>query len=295
MPLVINKLRAEHARGCVLTPYNPNAEWWPELARLAQTRHTLILVKDSMIFPGPNGWEEGPWVPASGSDAGCRMAIWQICQEFRILAWDSEEEARFRTRVHDSQHGDTDDDDEEFKDARVSPTTQCRGSSSPLHAFTARTHGNAGLGYDPDNPTFAQAMRSPDWDAWIKAIADSEEIKAMRDNRAFHFRKRPRGRNIVKSKIILKVKRDQVGKIVKYKARWVARGFSQRHGEDYDETYAPVVKKRVLQILKVIAQHRGLLVRQLDVKTAFLRATLDEEIYMDLPPGLEEINADLRA
>jgi hypothetical protein len=71
----------------------------------------------------------------------------------------------------------------------------------------------------------------------------------------------------------------------RYKARFVIKGYSQVFGLDYTETYAPVAKNYSLRLILAIAAAKNLEMIQLDVKTAFLYGTLDEEIYMKKPEG----------
>jgi len=68
-----------------------------------------------------------------------------------------------------------------------------------------------------------------------------------------------------------------------YKARWIARGFTQSWGIDYDETFAPIVHKDNLRTLLTLALNHGLEIHQMDVDTAFLNAELEEEIYITQP------------
>ena len=96
----------------------------------------------------------------------------------------------------------------------------------------------------------------------------------------------PKGVNIVSSKWVFKLKCLPDGRIDRYKARLVARGFSQQHGIDYYETFAPVVRLESLRILLAIAAREDLEVHQMDVVTAYLAGELEEEIYMEPPAGL---------
>lgn len=89
-----------------------------------------------------------------------------------------------------------------------------------------------------------------------------------------------------------KIKRDSNGCIKKYKARLVAQGFSQKVGVDYYDTYSPVAKLTTLRTLLAIAVQRNWFLQQLDVKTAFLYGILTEDIYIELPEGLN-YNSDM--
>ena len=76
----------------------------------------------------------------------------------------------------------------------------------------------------------------------------------------------------------------------RYKARFVAKGFSQRHGINYEETYAPVVKPETLRVLFAVAAHRKYLIHGMDAVTAFLNSILKEIIYVKQAKGF--INAE---
>lgn len=93
--------------------------------------------------------------------------------------------------------------------------------------------------------------------------------------------------NIVGCKWVYRIKRLADGSIERYKARLFAKGFHQQHGIDYSETFSPVVKPTIIRLILSIAVTHGWPIHQLDVHNAFLNGYLDEDIYMQQPPGFE--------
>jgi hypothetical protein len=73
----------------------------------------------------------------------------------------------------------------------------------------------------------------------------------------------------------------------RYKAHLVAKGFKQRYGIDYEDTFSHVVKAATIRIVLAISVSRGWCLRQLDIKNAFLHDVLEEEVYMKQPPGFK--------
>jgi hypothetical protein len=92
---------------------------------------------------------------------------------------------------------------------------------------------------------------------------------------------------VVTSKWLYKLKHAADGSIEKFKARFVARGFSQVEGVDYDETFAPVARYTSIRAVISIAAEMGWKIHQMDVKTAFLNGLIEEEVYIEQPLGFE--------
>ncbi len=96
--------------------------------------------------------------------------------------------------------------------------------------------------------------------------------------------------NVIGCKWVFKKKKDVNGSVQKYKARLVAKGYNQEYGVDYSETFAPVLYKSLRLILALSSYIKDGQLEQLDIKTAFLNATVTEDIYMDVPEGMTESN-----
>jgi hypothetical protein len=114
------------------------------------------------------------------------------------------------------------------------------------------------------------------------------EYGALIKNKSWHLAPPMKGRNVVGCKWVYKIKRKQDGSLDRYKVRLVAKGFKQRYGIDYDDTFSPVVKIVTIRIILSIAVSRGWNLRQLDVQNVFLHGYL-EEVYMQQTPGYEDL------
>lgn len=133
----------------------------------------------------------------------------------------------------------------------------------------------------PDPVTMDKAFKSAEAQLWKKAA--DEEYASLLKNQTWRLTLPPPGRNIITNKWIFKRKLAEDGTISRFKARLVVRGFSQRYGEDYTETFAPVVKFPTLRIVLALAAHQDLELQQLDVKTAYLNGYITKDIYMHQP------------
>jgi hypothetical protein len=96
----------------------------------------------------------------------------------------------------------------------------------------------------------------------------------------------PAGAEILKSRYVYKIKRDEFGAIKKYKARLVVLGCGQRQNMEKVNTFAPVVKGVTIKLLLAIAQAHNMHVHQLDVTNAFCYADIEGDVYMKAPPDI---------
>jgi hypothetical protein len=112
-----------------------------------------------------------------------------------------------------------------------------------------------------------------------------EELDALHKNHTWDLVDLPRGKSVVGYKWVYKIKTCSHGTVDRYKARLVARGFTQEYGVDYEETFAPVARLSSVRALLAVAASRHWSLSQMDVKNAFLNGDLSEEVYMQPPHG----------
>lgn len=147
--------------------------------------------------------------------------------------------------------------------------------------------------YDYDEPkTYEEAISGPEAKFWIKAIDD--ELNALRKRTTFGPKGLcPEGKIAIDSKWVFKKKRDAQGKVVRYKARLCAKGFTQVQGIDFEETYTPVARLNSIRTLLAIALKEGLDIYQLDIDSAYLYGDIDAEIYLRCPQGMDALDDEV--
>jgi hypothetical protein len=120
---------------------------------------------------------------------------------------------------------------------------------------------------------------------WADAMI--EEYQSIIKNDVWEIIPRPKNKDVVSSKWLYKIKLLVDGSIEKHKARFVGRGFSQKEGIDYEETFAPVARYTSIRTIIALAAKMKLKLHQMDVKTTFLNVVIEEEVYIDQPQGFE--------
>ena len=135
-----------------------------------------------------------------------------------------------------------------------------------------------------DEPTsYTQAIKDTRWQEAMK-----NELEALEQNKTWTLEKLPPGKRAVGWKWVYQIKYKFDRTIEWYKARLIAKGYTQVcRGLDYTETFAPVAKLNTICVLLSIAANQDWPLFQLDVKNAFLNSDLNEEVYMDIPPGFK--------
>ena len=134
-----------------------------------------------------------------------------------------------------------------------------------------------------DPETYEEAMAGASSKEWAAAMEG--ELSSLEAHKTWTVVELPAGAHTIGSKWVFRRKYDADGRVCKYKARLVAKGFAQREGE-YGETFAPVLYYKTLRVLLALAATDNYELLQMDVPTAFLNATIKEEVFMRLPAGL---------
>lgn len=134
--------------------------------------------------------------------------------------------------------------------------------------------------------TFSQAMACDEKEQWNDAMA--KEMDSLKQNKTWTLVPRPKGRKVIRSKWVFAVKRKPDGTLIKFKARQVAKGFSQVEGVDYTSVFAPVARSGSIRTVLSLAASQNMKLTQFDVCTAFLYGDLDEEIFMEQPDGFND-------
>nr|GEZ99307.1 retrovirus-related Pol polyprotein from transposon TNT 1-94 [Tanacetum cinerariifolium] len=156
----------------------------------------------------------------------------------------------------------------------VIPTVQVDSTGSPSSTMV-----------DQDAPSAKPKMYKDalTQSCWIEAM--QEELNEFERLDVWELVPRPAKVMVITLKWIYKVKLDELGGILKNKARLVARGYRQEEGIDFEESFAPVARLEAIRIFLVYAAHKNMVVYQMDVKTTFLNVNLREEVYVSQPDG----------
>ena len=143
---------------------------------------------------------------------------------------------------------------------------------------------NKGCLWVPNN--FGEAVACSEGEAWREAM--NSEMESLVDNNVFELSKLPEGKSQVGGRWVFASKFDADGN-VKHKARYVAKGHSQKENIDYFETFSSTVNMTSVRMLIQTAVNENMLVHQMDVKTAYLNAPIDCELYVKQPEGYKVV------
>ncbi|GJZ94280.1 retrovirus-related pol polyprotein from transposon TNT 1-94 [Tanacetum coccineum] len=119
--------------------------------------------------------------------------------------------------------------------------------------------------------------------AWIESM--QEELHQFDRLDVWELVDRPLCKNVINLKWLWKNKRDEENTVIRNKSRLVAKGYAQKEGIDFEESFAPVARLEAVRLFIAYAAHKSFTVYQMDVKTAFLYGPLKEEVYVNQPDG----------
>ncbi|QRW20412.1 Reverse transcriptase [Rhizoctonia solani] len=154
----------------------------------------------------------------------------------------------------------------------------------PLPNITHETFLLGAEGQSAIPTTFEEARSGPDWLLWMPAY--NKEIDTFWAKGVWSFSHRPDDDSlVVDSRLVFTLKHNEQGRPHTYKVRIVAKGFTQQPGKNYNFTNSPTPSLDIICTTMATAVKENLKIHQIDVQSAFLNAPLDEEIYMEMPPG----------
>ncbi|GJS90539.1 putative ribonuclease H-like domain-containing protein [Tanacetum coccineum] len=178
-------------------------------------------------------------------------------------------------QVEDGPHNESDEKDKSEDD------------SSPKEVNAAEQHVNI---TSPEVNTSRFKLNTVDPSV---NTASSYELDCPKD--MFRLRRKvwklvdlPNGKRAIGTKWVFRNKKDERGIVIRNKARLVAQGHRQEEGIDYEEVFAPVARIEAIRLFLAYASFMGFLVYQMDVKSAFLYGTIEEEVYVTQPPGFKD-------
>ncbi|GJV40335.1 retrotransposon protein, putative, ty1-copia subclass [Tanacetum coccineum] len=139
------------------------------------------------------------------------------------------------------------------------------------------------LGDLNEPPNYKATLSDPESDKWLDAM--NTKMQSMKDNQVWCLVDLPPNGKTVRSKWIFKKKTDMDGNVHTFKARLVAKDYTQTYDVDYRETFSSVADIKAIRILLAITAFYNYEIWHMDVKTTFLNAHLSEDIYMVQPEG----------
>ena len=135
--------------------------------------------------------------------------------------------------------------------------------------------------------TYNEAITSPESYKWKEAMKD--EIHSLDENNTYEFTELPEGKTVIGGKWVYAIKLGPNDE-EKFKARYVAKGYSQIKDINFKDTFAPTANLNSIKMLLQVALEYDLIIHQMDVKTAYLNADIDYEIYIEQPEGFIKTN-----
>nr|GEY33470.1 hypothetical protein [Tanacetum cinerariifolium] len=137
---------------------------------------------------------------------------------------------------------------------------------------------------EPSKPKkISYALKDP---SWVEAM--QEKLLLFKIQNVWSLVDCPKGVRPIRTKWVLKNKKDERGIVIRNKARLVAQGNTQKEGIDYEEVFAPIARIEAIRVFLAYASFMGFTVYQMDIKSVFLYGTINKEVYVMQPPGFQD-------
>src|SRR5882762_7004511 len=203
-----------------------------------------------------------------------------------IKSTDKGDSSRFQKTKHNSVPFPTGEPNVSTNaDVGTNSTNANAGTNSANMDVSTNTSESANIAHGEEPKTHRQAMASPDAAAW--AAAERYELNQLARLDAYELTPLPPDRQRTGCRWVYKIKCNSDGDISLYRARLVAQGFTQRPGEDFFETFAPVAKIESIRMLLAIAAILDWEIHVIDIDSAFINCEMpeDQTVYLSQPPG----------
>ncbi|KAJ1700593.1 hypothetical protein LUZ63_000372 [Rhynchospora breviuscula] len=180
---------------------------------------------------------------------------------------------------------------EVFREVSSHPLSNVIGD--PREGVRTRSGLNQMIGYcafvsQLEPKSFKEANIDPNW-----IVAMQEELNQFERNQVWELVPLPSGKQVIGTKWVYRNKLDEIDNVVRNKARLIAQDFKQQEGIDFEKTFAPLAHLESIRMLLAYAANKGFTLFQMNVKSAFLNGWIDEEVYVQQPPGfVDHFNPD---
>lgn len=242
--------------------------------------HTVKIVEDPVEEQIVKKEPEGEWHPFTEDDDEDDYSSPTEIEPPVSPITISDDEDDDESTVYDTPSEEDDNNEETpFNELRRSKRTT---AGKPPKRFGDIGNQVSTVNAEPSDWEEVQQLPHKQRELWKKAA--EQEMKLLHKHRVWDLVDLPHNRKPITCRWVFKTKLDGDGRPHTYKARLVARGFSQKFGEDYDETYAPIVRYDTIRVLLAVSAMKKKYIRQLDVQSAYLNGVLEEEIFMRQPP-----------
>jgi hypothetical protein len=256
-----------------------------------------VCVSHAVVFDEQAQWN---WKKEDGAEAEMELSFtidYSVTQEPTVIEHTTKENGRWGSAIdspvpvaRDGDHGMNDDNNESGGECSVASSDLDADHDAHVPVKLRRLDDVIAdleknepklhvVSYEePATPSEAQA--DPRWRAAMK-----EELDSIEDNQTWMLCDLPQGHRVIGLKWVFKLKRNEHGAVVKYKAILVLKGYAQRRGIGYNEAFAPVARLDTVRLLIALVAHKGWEMHHLDVKSTFLIGDMLEEVFMEQPVG----------